>query len=118
MTKMVALLMGTYYSFYLPQIINLQINYDFLLKGYISTVLCICYFLNPVVNPIIYAWFSPDFNSAFREILKIKVGNRNNICTVTGSTNVQSKRIRKTEKETVDDDEQTETENLGANPAT
>ena len=49
---MAALLMGTYYSFYLPQIINVQINYEFLLKAYISTVLYVSYFLYMVVNPI------------------------------------------------------------------
>ena len=74
-TKMIALLMGTYYGFFLPQIINMQIEYDLLLKIYISQSLYVIYFLNALANPIIYAWFSPDFNRAFREILRLKPKN-------------------------------------------
>ena len=74
-TKMMALLMGTYYGFFLPQIINMNIEYDLLLKIYISTSLYVIYFLNALANPIIYAWFSPDFNRAFREILRLKPKN-------------------------------------------
>ena len=74
-TKMMALLMGTYYGFFLPQIINMQFEYDLLLKIYISHSLYVIYFLNALANPIIYAWFSPDFNRAFRELLRLKPKN-------------------------------------------
>ena len=72
---MMALLMGTYYGFFLPQIINMHIEYDLLLKIYISQSLYVIYFLNALANPVIYAWVSPDFNRAFREILRLKSKN-------------------------------------------
>ena len=76
---MLALLMGSYYGFFLPQMINIQIEYDFLLKTYISHSLYVIYFLNALANPIIYAWMSPEFNMAFREILGFKSQNKVNI---------------------------------------
>ena len=72
---MMTLLMGTYYGFFLPQIINMNIEYDLLLKIYISQSLHVIYFLNALTNPLIYAWFSPDFNRAFREILRLNPKN-------------------------------------------
>ena len=74
-TKMMAILMGTYYGFFLPQIINTYLDYDQITKEYISIIFFLLFFLNAIVNALIYAWMSPDFNRAFRNLLRIKAKN-------------------------------------------
>ena len=115
-----ALLMGTYYGFFLPQVINIRLEYDFLLKVYISQSLYVIYFLNAIFNPIIYAWFSPDFNSAFREILGLKPKNKNQGQSVTLSSYVKSSgRIKGKQNENTNTKmEENLNENLGVNPST
>ena len=64
--------MGTYYGLFLPEIINNYINYDPFIKLYVGIFLRRFFFLNAIINPIIYAWMCPDFNLAFRTILRLK----------------------------------------------
>ena len=71
-TKMMAILMGTYYGFFLPEVINTYLDYDQITKKYVSTILFVMFFLNAIANPLIYAWMSPDFNRAFRNLLRMK----------------------------------------------
>ena len=98
-TKMMAILMGTYYGFFLPQIINYYIQYDTTIKQYTSAILYLIFFLNPIVNPLIYAWMSPDFNKAFKAILNLdraesettrsnanSLTDLKNVCVSTAST--------------------------------
>ena len=82
-TKMMAILMGTYYGLYLPRLISINIPYDPLIKTHIDTILTTILFLNALINAIIYAWMSPDFNLAFRTILRFKC-NDGNSSRITG----------------------------------
>ena len=84
-TKMMAILMGTYYGFFLPQIISTYLEYDQITKEYISIIFFLLFFLNAIVNPVIYTWMSPDFNRAFRNLLHIKAK------TETETEGIQSK---------------------------
>ena len=72
-TKMMAILMGTYYGFFLPNTINHYIEYDAFLKTYISRVCFLIFFLNAIVNPMIYGWMNNEFKTAFKTILGLKV---------------------------------------------
>ena len=69
---MMAILMGTYYGFFLPQIINQNIQYDVVVKQYVSPVMHLTFFWNAIVNPIVYAWMSTDFRNAFKSMLGLK----------------------------------------------
>ena len=86
-TKMMMILMGTYYAFFLPLVINSNIMYDPLLKLYVQKFLVIIFYFNAMVNPSIYGWMSPDFNLAFRTILRIKCSDRNSSRAASGSGN-------------------------------
>ena len=88
-TKMMAILMGTYYGFFLPQIINTYIEYDPIAKIYSSHLLYVIFFLNAVINPIVYGWMSPDFNLAFRTILHIKIDDKKFSRTANGSVYIR-----------------------------
>ena len=83
--------MGTYYGFFLPQIINFYVEYNFIIKQYTSASLYLIFFLNPIVNPIIYAWMSPDFKTAFKTILRLNKSEcRKPNTTMTNLTNVRT----------------------------
>ena len=69
-TKMMTILMGTYYGFFLPTIVNSFLQYDVTVKDYVSPFLVVIFFLNAIVNPVIYAWMNKDFNEAFKKILR------------------------------------------------
>ena len=64
--------MGTYYGFFLPTIVNSFLQYDVTVKAYISPFLVAIFFLNAIVNPVIYAWMNKDLNEAFKKILRIR----------------------------------------------
>ena len=69
---MMTILMGTYYGFFLPTIVNSFLQYDVTVKIYVSPFLVAIFFLNAIVNPVIYAWMNKDFNEAFKKILRIR----------------------------------------------
>ncbi len=71
-TKMMAVIMGTYYGVFIPLILNYQIPKPVLVNFYVERVLYIIFFLNGILNPIVYGWLSPDFNAAFRSLLGLK----------------------------------------------
>ena len=93
-TKMMAILMGTYYGFFLPQIINTYIEYDPITKEYSSSLLYIIFFLNAVINSIVYGWMSPDFNLAFRTILRIKIDDQKFSRSATGSVYIRQQSVK------------------------
>ena len=64
--------MGTYYGFFGPGFINYLIDYDPNIKRYLILIFESVFYLNALLNPIIYAWMNKDFNQAFRKILRIK----------------------------------------------
>ena len=66
------ILMGIYYGFFLPTIVNSFLQYDVTVKDYVSPFLVVIFFLNAIVNPVIYAWMNKDFNEAFKKILRIR----------------------------------------------
>ena len=72
-TKMMGAIIGTYYGFFLPQIINQLITYDATVQAYVTLFLVAIFYCNALANPIIYAWMNPDFNFAYRKILHMKV---------------------------------------------
>ena len=81
-----AIVMGTYYGVFVPQIVNVQLNYDPVVKYYVDTILYLLFFCNGIVNPIVYGWLSPDFNAAYRAIFGLKPKQRNiSQSTVTSS---------------------------------
>ena len=86
---MMAILMGTYYGFFLPQIINTYIDYDPAPKVYSSNFLYILFFSNAIINPIVYGWMSPDFNLAFRTLLHLKVDDKKFSRTAAGSVYIR-----------------------------
>ena len=51
---MMTILMGTYYGLFLPEIINNYINYDTLIKLDVESFLLRLFYLNTIINPIIY----------------------------------------------------------------
>ena len=90
-TKMMAILMGTYYGFFLPQVINENIEYDPTIKLYFSQILYMMFFWNAIVNPVVYAWMSRDFRAAFRAILRLRSPEKRrtesiSTCRSTGSS--------------------------------
>ncbi len=66
---MMAVVMGTYYGFFIPLMLNYQIPKPPLVNIFVEKALYILFFLNGTVNPIVYGWLSPDFNKAFRSLL-------------------------------------------------
>ena len=66
------IIMGTYYGFFGPGFINYLIDYDPNIKRYLILIFESVFYLNALLNPIIYAWMNKDFNQAFRTILRIK----------------------------------------------
>ena len=86
---MMAILMGTYYGFFLPQIINTYIDYDPVTKIYSSNLLFVFFFMNAIINPLVYGWMSPDFNLAFRSILGLKIDDKKFARTSTGSVYIK-----------------------------
>ena len=72
-----AIIMGCYYGFYLPQIIFEYIDVPDQYGFYISRGLIdILFFGNSLVNPFIYAWHQKDFNKAFKTLLYVKQSQR------------------------------------------
>ena len=69
---MMAILMGTYYGFYLPSIVDQYVAYKESIKVYVYPFFIIVFQMNAIVNPFIYAWMNKDFNDAFRKMLRIK----------------------------------------------
>ena len=72
-TKMMGAIIGTYYGFFLPEIINQLITYDATIQAYVTLFLVAIFYCNALGNPIIYAWMNPDFNFAYRKILHMEV---------------------------------------------
>ena len=89
-----AILMGTYYGFFVPQISNSFLHYNPTIHSYVSAILFLVFFLNPIINPIVYGWMSPDFNLAYRTIMGIKSSSRShrNISSISKTTSSLSSR--------------------------
>ena len=77
--------MGTYYGFFGPGFINYLIDYDPNIKRYIILIFESIFYLNALLNPVIYAWMNKDFNQAFRKILRIKSAANDNSRFVIGT---------------------------------
>ena len=77
--------MGTYYGFFLPTIVNSFLQYDVTVKDYVSPFLVVIFFLNAIVNPVIYAWMNKDFNEAFKKILRIRTRTQGSDIAVISS---------------------------------
>ena len=69
---MMAIIMGTYYGFYLPAFVDFLLDYDQNIKGYLNRIFWAMFYFNALLNPIIYAWMNRDYRNAFRKILRIK----------------------------------------------
>ena len=80
-----AIIMGTYYGFFGPGFINYLIDYDLNIKRYLILIFESIFYLNALLNPIIYAWMNKDFNQAFRKILRIKSAANGNSRLVIGT---------------------------------
>ena len=70
---MVLLIVGTYFLFYLPGLIDSFLDYSCQYKVYISNVTLFIFFMKPVINPIIYAAQSRDFNWAYRKLFGLSL---------------------------------------------
>ena len=73
-TKMMAILMGTYYGFFLPTILHTFLQYDVKVKTLVTPFIDATFYFNAILNPIIYAWMNKNFNDAFRKLLHIRTG--------------------------------------------
>ena len=73
-TKMMTILMGTYYGFFLPTIMNAFLQYEVAVKMLVTPFIDVIFYFNAVVNPIIYVWMNKDFNETFRKLLRIRTG--------------------------------------------
>ena len=71
-TRMMAIIIGTYYALYLPSIVNYLVDYDRNFERYVFHIITLLYYFKAVLNPIIYAWMNRDFRNAFRKILRMK----------------------------------------------
>ena len=78
-TRMMAIIIGTYYALYLPSIVNYLVDYDRNVERYFFHVITLLYYFNAVLNPVIYAWMNRDFRDAFRKILRLK--NKSKSCS-------------------------------------
>ena len=68
-----AILIGTYYGFFLPAVVDEFVSYNERIQSYTGPLLIIVFQMNAIVNPFIYAWMNKDFNDAFRKILRMRV---------------------------------------------
>ena len=91
---MMAILMGTYYGFFVPQTVNTYIDYDPLAKIYVDKFLYVIFYLNALINPIVYGWMSPDFNLAYRSMLGLKIDDKKFSRTATGSVYIRQRSSR------------------------
>ena len=69
---MMALVIVTYYSLYLPALIESFIHYDVRVKFYVNKVVLTLFFTNALINPFIYSGQSMEFNGAYRKVLRIQ----------------------------------------------
>ena len=92
-TKMMAILMGTYYGFFFPAILNYHISYNPTVKIYVTFLVDALFYFNAIVNPIIYAWMNKDFNEAFRKILHMKSRTLNGHVAVISNGRIQNVNI-------------------------
>ena len=69
---MMAIIIGTYYGFYIPAFLDYLLNHDPIIKPYLEQIFGTIFYFNAIANPIIYAWMNMDFNTAFRKILRIE----------------------------------------------
>ena len=92
-TKMMAILMGTYYGFFSPAILNYHISYNPTVKIYVTFLVDALFYINAIVNPIIYAWMNKDFNEAFRKILHMKSRTLNGHVAVISNGRIQNVNI-------------------------
>ena len=92
-TKMMAILMGTYYGFFSPAILNYHMSYDPTVKAYVTFFVDALFYINAIVNPIIYAWMNKDFNEAFKKLLYMKSGTHNRHIAVISNGRIQRSNI-------------------------
>ena len=69
---MMAIIIGMYYGFYVPSVIDYLVDYDQNVKRYMFHVFNAIFYFNAIINPAIYAWVNKDFRNAFGKILPIK----------------------------------------------
>ena len=82
-TRMMAIIIGTYYALYLPSIVNYLVDYDRNVERYVFHIITLLYYFNAVLNPVIYAWMNRDFRNAFKKILRLK--NKSKSCSSSSS---------------------------------
>ena len=71
-TRVMALVMGTYYLLYLPAFVESQIAYDEYVKEHVEYAVFYLWFSNAMANPLIYYSTNKDFHVAFKCLLKRK----------------------------------------------
>ena len=82
--------MGTYYGFFSPAILNYHVSYNPTVKAYVTFLVDALFYINAILNPIIYAWMNKDFNEAFRKILHIKSRTLNGHLAVISNGRIQN----------------------------
>ena len=88
-TKMMTILMGTYYGFFLPTIMNAFLQYEVAVKMLVTPFIDVIFYFNAIVNPIIYAWMNKDFNETFRKLLRMRTETPDSdIVVITNSKNL------------------------------
>ena len=86
---MMAIIIGTYYGFFGPAIVMYLVDYDHNVKRYVLLFVNAFFYLNAVLNPIIYAWMNRDFGNALRKILRMqKIASHNSKDINTETSNV------------------------------
>ena len=82
-----AIIIGTYYGFFLPSIVDSFVDYDENIKRYMFHIFNAIFYFNAILNPAIYAWVNTDFRNAFKKILRLK-SKPNVTGSVATTTNV------------------------------
>ncbi len=42
-----------------------------MVKKYVNSILYMIFFSNAIINPLVYGWMSPDYNYAFKQLLRL-----------------------------------------------
>ena len=93
-----AIIIGTYYGFYLPALLDYLLDHNPKIKPYLEEILGTIFYFNAIANPIIYAWMNKEFNIAFRKILRIKSPSNSNIQFASGTQTAYIPKLHKTTK--------------------
>ena len=87
---MMAIIIGTYYGFYLSALLDFLLDHDPDIKPYLGQIFETVFYFNAIANPIIFALMNKDFNIAFRKILRIKSQSNVNIQFASGKRTCSS----------------------------